>query len=237
MFRVKICGVRTEADIEAVAKAGADSIGLNFHPPSIRYVAANHAVHLSKRASSYRLMRVGVFVQQSVEEIAETADAVQLDLIQLHGDQTPDHANWLKERGWPVIRAIRLPGGKLTEALIEQQVSLWRGHDHALLLDAEVGAQGGGMGQRVDWQAVGRWARAFSQSEKASSRASSPLRWALAGGLDPITVSDAIRQSQAVSIDVASGVEEPRGEKASGKIAAFVMAANRAWGSLSTRQT
>jgi len=234
MFRVKICGVRSEADIDAVVQASADCIGLNFHPPSIRCVSIEHASHLSTHASRYRLVRVGVFVERSIEEIAKIAATVQLDSIQLHGAQTSEEANWLRDRGWPVIRAIRLPGGNLTEAMIEQQVSLWRDHGHTLLLDAEVGVQGGGMGQRVDWQAVGRWAKSAGQVGNTTSGSSAPLRWALAGGLDPTTVSDAIVQSHTSAIDVASGVEEPRGQKSSGKIAAFVLAANQAWNALAT---
>lgn len=232
MFRIKICGVTEEADIEAVAQAGADAVGLNFHPPSIRYVEPSLATRLSVFAGKTALMRVGVFVQQSVEEVAKIADAAQLDAVQLHGSQSVEEACWLSERGWQVIRVLRLAVGPLDLGTISAVVEPWKLAEFPLLLDADAGAHGGGLGLRLDWEAIGRWSKNEGFSENLSRTAGVPkVRWGLAGGLTPATVGQAIASSQARSIDVASGVEEPRGKKSRHKINRFVSAALAAWAS------
>lgn len=219
MFRIKICGVTTDRDIDDVAAAGADAVGLNFHPPSIRFLDQQRGSELARRAASAGLTTVGVFVDVPTEQIRALAEQLQLDYVQLHGDQTAADAAWLADRGCRVIRVLRLPAGSLDPQFIGDQIALWEAIACPLLLDAEVGAAGGGMGARLDWGGVGRWAKA----------AGPELRWALAGGLTPETVHEAIAQTAARAIDVASGVESPRGKKSQPRIQALVAAAREAW--------
>jgi phosphoribosylanthranilate isomerase len=230
MFRIKICGVTSESDVDAVAKSGADAIGLNFHRPSIRFVDASVAGRLSTIAERNDLMRVGVFVDQSADEIAKIADNAQLDGVQLHGNQSVAEAAWLQAGGWHVIRVLRLPVGPLEVEAVWSAIEPWKSGEFSLLLDADAGMHGGGMGLRLDWDAIGKWAtsRTFSENLRQTGGIP-PVRWALAGGLTSETVGQAIASSHATSIDVASGVEEPRGKKCRRKIEGFVAAAFAAW--------
>ena len=199
-------------DVVASAEAGADAIGLNFFRPSIRFVDAVLASELAGEAEERGLLRVGVFVNESVESILAISDQVGLDFVQLHGSETCQDAERLIAAGERVIRAIRLPVGRLEPAEIEERVVPWREIGCDLLLDADAGAQGGGAGLRLDWAAIGRWRSQFGARDS----------WALAGGLTPQTVAKAIAASQATSIDVASGVEHPRGVKSAALIESFV---------------
>lgn len=241
MFRIKICGVTDSATIDAVASSGADAVGLNFHPPSVRYVPPAAAAELSQRALGKGLTRVGVFVAHSADQIASIAGSVGLDFVQLHGDQTAEDARRLIGQGFRVIPVVRLPAGPLDAETIETRVAPWRIDGVGVLLDADAGAHGGGVGMRLDWDAIGRWASSERGAESGKSdtgrRNDQPLSWALAGGLDAAVLADAIYQSRAKSIDVASGVEEPRGKKSPRRIAEFVAAAQQAWASEAVRET
>lgn len=216
MFHIKICGVRCRQDVDAVAAAGADAIGLNFFPPSIRYVepTSPSTIELSRLAHDQGLMRVGVFVNRSLEGIIEVADQVGLDAVQLHGDETVDFAHRLIDRlSVPVVRAIKLPTGALETQQIEEASRCWIEIGCHPLLDAQAGAQHGGSGKTLDWNAVGRWMREYRVES-----------FTLAGGLSPENVAEAMEQSGASSVDTASGVEQPRGEKRPELIRAFVKA-------------
>jgi phosphoribosylanthranilate isomerase len=212
MFRVKICGVRRIADITAVATSGADAVGFNFFRPSVRFVAPELAIELSAEAEDRGLLRVGVFVDESVESIVSISDQVGLDFVQLHGHEDRQVAMRLQDAGERVIRAIRLPVGRLEPQEIEERVAPWRELGCDLLLDADAGAQGGGAGLRLDWAAMGRWNAEFGLDD----------RWVLAGGLTPQSVAKAIACTGAGGVDVASGVEQPRGVKSAVLIDAFV---------------
>jgi phosphoribosylanthranilate isomerase len=229
MFRIKICGIREESDVLTVAAAGADAVGLNFHPASIRFLDEARAARLAALAHSLNLHTVGVFVSLSLSEMAATAERLGLGAVQLHGDQTVEDADWLGQRGFQVIRAIRLPTGKLEPANIGRHVNPWVGLGCPLLLDAAVGGQGGGLGARLDWEAIGRWASEPSRTDSAAT-----VTWGLAGGLDSRVVGEAISLTGATAVDVASGVEEPRGSKSRSRIFAFVDAARDAWGERGT---
>ncbi len=225
MFRIKICGIREESDVLTVAAAGADAVGLNFHPASIRFLDEARAAHLAALAHRVNLHTVGVFVSLSLSEVAATAERLGLGAVQLHGDQTVEDGDWLCQRGFQVVRAIRLPIGKLEPGDIGQRVAPWVGQGYPLLLDAAVGGQGGGLGARLDWEAIGRWAAEASRTDSAAT-----VTWGLAGGLDSRVVGEAIGLTGATAVDVASGVEEPRGSKSRSRIFAFVAAARIAWG-------
>lgn len=212
MFKVKICGVRRVADVVASAAAGADAVGLNFFRQSVRYLTSELATELSAEAEDRGLLRVGVFVDETVESILSVSDQVGLDFVQLHGQESVLDAERLLKAGERVIRAVRLPVGRLEAEEVEQRVTNWRQLGCDLLLDADAGAQGGGAGLRLDWAAIGRWRAEYGFGDC----------WALAGGLTPQTVAKAMALSGARGVDVASGVEQPRGVKSAVLIESFV---------------
>jgi len=214
MFRIKICGVRRPADVTATDQAGADAVGFNFFRQSVRYISPADAADLSREAESRQLLRVGVFVDEPTESILAISDSVGLDMVQLHGHESPQDASRLMDAGERVLRAVRLPVGRLEADEIEERVAPWRALGCDLLLDADAGAQGGGAGFRLDWAAVGRWQEIYASKDV----------WALAGGLTPQSVAKAIAASHAVAVDVASGVEMPKGTKSNLLIEAFVAA-------------
>lgn len=215
MTRVKICGIRTIEHAQAVADAGADMIGLVF-APSKRRIEPEQAAEIAASLRATRPNRmpilVGLFVNETPERIATTAERCGLDGIQLSGDETVDIVDALPEL--PVLKAVRLAGdtrevGWLASAL--DRVTL--------LVDAHVPGSYGGTGSVADWDK----ARLLA-GERAIL---------LAGGLTPDNVAAAIAQVRPWGVDVSSGVET-HGQKDSAKIQRFV-ALVRAAGELTTR--
>ena len=217
MFRIKICGVRLEKDVRAVAASGADAIGFNFFPPSIRFVNPNtdSTAQLSNLGKDLGLLRVGVFVNESADFITAVVHRLGLDAVQLHGDEPPEIARALANRGCRVVRAIKLPKSKFDVDHLEKCSSEWVRLGCHLLLDVDAGAAHGGSGKTLDWSSVAAW-----------SAKNSTVQWTLAGGLKPENVAEAIGASGALSVDTASGVECPRGVKNEARIRAFVTAAS-----------
>lgn len=228
MFHVKICGVTTPDDARLAAAAGADAIGLNFVAGSARRVelAAGRAVAEAVPAG---VLRVGVFAGASAEEICRTVDAVGIDAVQLHGQLGGESAVVdppgvvAALGGLPVIRAVRLEADGLATARRWLAAARDQGGTVAMaLVDASVprGAAGaglGGTGARVDWEAL-----------VAAGPLGIPL--ALAGGLGPDNVAEAIRVTRVTAVDTASGVEAAPGRKDPRAVQAFVAAARRALG-------
>jgi phosphoribosylanthranilate isomerase len=205
MFHVKICGVRQAEEIEFAAGFGADAVGLNFFPPSIRFldpeVRATQA--LSDLAMRLGLYRVGVVVNRSADSIARLCEVVGLDAIQLHGDESMDDLQQIRGVvSLPIIRAIKLPRHAIQVPDLQARVAPWSEANCHLLLDADAGKEHGGSGKTLDWDSVAAW----SQSYPGSS-------WTLAGGLSPDNVARAVETTGATSVDTASGVERPRGTK------------------------
>ncbi len=217
MFRIKICGVTTLADAQLVADAGADAIGFNFYTGSKRRVApavaAEIAAELPKSVS-----RVGVFVNASCSQILDVADQVDLDFIQLHGDEPPAFLDQLRECELgqrELVRAFRCRDGLSSVQAYLDQCAI---RPEAVLLDAFDEQQYGGTGQRLDWQ------RVIAEKPLLGE---TPL--VLAGGLRPGNVAEAIRQIRPAAVDTASGVESAPGRKDAGLVAEFVAAATTAF--------
>ena len=230
VFHVKICGVTTAADAEMVAAAGADAIGLNFVQGSPRQLDLAHGREVAA-AIPAGVLRVGVFAGSPVDDMLQIARALSLDAIQLHGHldggrepiDPPERCGQLS--GLPVIRAVRLdtsrPG---TDALAAARqwiaAAVAAGAAPAMVIvDAAVsrGAQSGrlgGTGERVDWEALAR-------------AGSLPVPMAVAGGLTPENVAEAVRVTGLSAVDTASGVEAAPGRKDPQKVRAFVAAAHR----------
>jgi phosphoribosylanthranilate isomerase len=209
MIQAKICGVRTPEAIAAAVEGGARAIGLVFHPASPRAVDAAFAWQLARLAPT-GLQVVGLFVDPQDDEIERVVAQVPLDLIQLHGKETPGRVADVKSRfGLPVMKAIAIgEASDLDRARSYEQIA------DRLLFDAKapagVSVLPGGNGLAFDWTLLTgqRWSRP----------------WMLAGGLNQDNVAAAVRASGAASVDVSSGVEDRPGHKDPAKIRAFLAA-------------
>ncbi len=210
-IEVKICGVTAPEGLRAAVEAGAEYVGLNFYPPSPRSVTPDQAAALAAAAPP-RLCKVGLFVDVDDETIAKTLASVGLDLLQLHGQESPARVAEIKARfGLQVMKTIKIVGAEDVAAA----EAYFRVADR-LLFDAKppkemTGALPGGNALAFDWQLLAgkTW----------------PIPWMLAGGLEPGNVAEALRISGARAVDVSSGVEDRPGLKNPDKIHAFVAAA------------
>lgn len=204
MTRVKICGITRNEDALACAQAGADAIGLVFYPPSPRYVGVTQARQIAEALPPF-VSTVGLFVNPTRETVRAVLDEMHLDLLQFHGDETPEFCagfgvSWLK--------AVRVkPGLDLVQYAIRYRQA------KGLLLDAFVEGTPGGTGSTFDWSLI-------------PPGLSLPM--VLSGGLDPANVAQAIRRVRPWAVDVSSGVEAQKGIntlkgiKDAAKIAAFM---------------
>ena len=213
MFKIKICGVQTSQDLRAVSEAGGDAVGLNFFPPSVRYLPPNtrHTLQISTEAAELSLTRVGVVVNMTRPDMERLLQTIPLDAIQLHGDELPIEAPQWKTLGVPLIRAIKLPVGKISASKIDELSQPWLDNGFHPLFDADAGASHGGTGRQIDWESINNWRKVNPEQS-----------FTLAGGLTPENVSEAIKVSGTQSVDTASGVEEPRGTKNTNLIREFV---------------
>lgn len=211
-FLSKICGLSTPETLEAALVAGAEMIGLNFHPKSPRYVTPQRAADLAAFARG-RTAIVALIVDYEPQQAAELAQIVRPDWMQLHGKETPEQVAAIKAAtGLPVMKAL----GVATAADLAE-LARYHGVADALLLDAKPpkdAAYPGGHGRPFDWTLLAGLDPAF--------------RFMLSGGLDPANVAQAIRIARPAGVDVSSGVESAPGIKDVGKIADFVKAARAA---------
>ncbi|MEM0925493.1 MAG: phosphoribosylanthranilate isomerase [Planctomycetota bacterium] len=213
MFQIKICGVRLKSDIQAVGDAGGDAIGLNFFSRSIRSLDpdASETRGLARFSGELGLRRVGVFVNHAAGEMLRIASTIDLDAIQLHGDESLEDVRDLQESGLALIRAIKLPRTPLSPDAIDRKVNDWISAGFHLLLDADAGSHHGGSGKTLHWPSIQRW-----------SALRPNVTWTLAGGLKPENIAEAITITGAKSFDTASGVECPKGVKNAGRISRFI---------------
>jgi phosphoribosylanthranilate isomerase len=209
--RVKICGVTLADDAARVAAAGADFIGLNFWPKSKRYLAPERAPMLAAAArASGRIGVVGVFVDAELDDIRKIHREVVLDILQLHGDETPEELS-------AIARALKIPLWKAIAAGSPRDVEHLEGWPtDAILLDAPTPGRGGA-GKPFDWELA-----------KLARRQYPARKIVLAGGLTPDTVTSAIDTVRPWTVDVASGVEAGPGIKDPAKVTAFVAAVRAA---------
>jgi phosphoribosylanthranilate isomerase len=210
--RIKICGVTLPDDAARVAAGGAEFIGLNFWPRSKRYLAPERAPLIAAAArgataSPGGIAVVGVFVNAHIDEITAIARDAALDVIQLHGDETPDDVMAVARATHRAVwKAVAAAGPRDVEHLEAWPVE-------AILLDAPAAGRGGS-GQVFDWE-LAREARRKHPARKL----------VLAGGLDPGNVRAAIDAVDPWAVDVASGVEAAPGIKDPARLAAFLAAA------------
>lgn len=205
--KIKICGVTLADDAARVSAAGADYIGLNFWPKSKRYLAPERAPLIAGAArGGGAALVVGVFVDADVEDVLEIMQIVDLDVVQLHGDE--DAATILK-----IGEATKRPVWKAFAAVSTQTIDnlhVWP--VDAVMLDTP-SPQKGGSGKTFDWN-IAREARRRHPARKL----------VLAGGLDASNVVAAIDAVAPWAVDVASGVEAGPGIKDPAKLTAFIAA-------------
>lgn len=209
---IKICGISTPETLEATIRARAAHVGFMFFPKSPRYVTPAQASVLSTQAEG-RISRVGVFVDADDTTIAEAVTAARLDVLQLHGSETPERVGQLRARfGMPVWKVFSVA----TAGDVERSLA-YAGTADLALFDAKTpkgAALSGGMGLSFDWSLVAKW--------------KGPLAWGLAGGLNPDNVAEALRLTGTQLVDTSSGVESAPGVKDVDRIAAFCAAVRSA---------
>jgi phosphoribosylanthranilate isomerase len=205
--KIKFCGITNLADAELAVGAHAWAIGLNFWPRSPRRcelpIAAEIAASVKRRVEV-----VGVFVNATLDHVAEVADGVGLTMVQLHGDEGPAYcAEVARRTGCKVIKAVRVRSGADVHGLVPF-------HTDYHLLDSYTPGVPGGTGETFAWELAG------------AHRGAVPL--ILCGGLTPENVAEAIATVHPQGVDVASGVERVPGAKDPEKLSAFAAAVRAA---------
>ena len=196
--RIKICGLRDPAHAKIAAEEGADAIGLVFHKPSPRYLEMRDAAKVAQALPPF-VAAVGLFVDLPAGQVRAILQEVPLDLLQFHGDETPEYC---EQFGRPYIRVAKMGPGV---DLLEYADRFSRAK--ALILDADVPGVAGGTGETFEWSAVPR---------------NLPLPLILSGGLNARNVARAVREVRPWAVDVSSGVESARGVKDPAKIVEFI---------------
>ncbi|MEO7741691.1 MAG: phosphoribosylanthranilate isomerase [Usitatibacter sp.] len=196
--RIKICGIQVPAHARLAAEAGADAIGVVFHPASPRFVTIAQAAAVAAVLPPFVTV-VGLFVNHDANRVRETLAAVPLGLLQFHGDEPPD---FCAQFGVPYVRAVRM--GEGTDLV--EYAGRFKGA-RALLVDAHVPGQPGGTGRVFDWSLIPR---------------ELPIPIILSGGLDAANVARAVREVKPWAVDVSSGVESSRGTKDPARIVEFI---------------
>jgi phosphoribosylanthranilate isomerase len=207
--KVKICGLKTEAALEAALDGGADYVGLVFFPASPRHVTPQAAKALADKARG-RAGIVSLLVDPDDALIDAVVAAVAPDLLQLHGQETPQRAADIRRR-WatPIMKAIRVQTSQDARAALAYREAV-----DLILFDArppEDSTRPGGNGAPFDWRTL--------------LGVKDQVPFVLSGGLTPDNVAEAIRATAAPAVDVSSGVERRPGEKDPELIRHFLRAA------------
>jgi phosphoribosylanthranilate isomerase len=196
--RIKICGITRIEDALAAAHLGTDAIGLVFWPQSARSITPAKAREIVAALPPF-ISSVGVYVDPEAEWVEQTAAVAGLNLLQFHGDESPEFCS---QFSLPYIKAMRVRAG-VDLLQYATRYSSARG----LLLDSYVEGTPGGTGDAFNWSLIPQ---------------RMPLPLILSGGLHPGNVTAAVKQVQPWAVDVSSGVEVAKGIKDAEKIAAFM---------------
>jgi phosphoribosylanthranilate isomerase len=212
MTRVKICGLKTAAALAAALDGGADYVGLVFFPPSPRSLSPEAARPLAATARG-RARIVALMVDPDDALIDRVVAAVDPDLLQLHGEESPERVSEVRRR-WakPVMKAVKVETAQDAQAALR-----YRGIADLILFDARAPKDSplpGGNGLPFDWLAL--------------AAVKDQVAYMLSGGLTPDNVAEAIRVTGAPIVDVSSGVEVRPGEKDPVLIRRFLHAAKTA---------
>lgn len=210
--RMKFCGLRTPADVSAAVEAGAAYVGFVFFPPSPRYLAPEDAAPIAAQVPE-GIAKVALVVNADDDLLDQITETVPIDMLQLHGKETPERVTEIKQRyGLPVMKAVGVAGPEDLENLdtylrVADQV----------LVDAKPPKDAtlpGGNGLAFDWRLIAgrRW----------------PVPWMLAGGLTEANVAEAMRLTGARQVDVSSGIESEPGVKDAALMQSFSAAVRTA---------
>lgn len=200
-MRVKICGITKLEQGNAIAQMGATALGFICVPSSPRYVSPGE-ISVVIQGLSQQLDCIGVFANTTVAEICQTVTATGLSGVQLHGNESPEFCQQLRQC-LPEIEIIKALRVRTTECLTNSEI--YANSVNMLLLDAYHPTQLGGTGKTLDWTTL--------QEYKPC------LPWLLAGGLTPNNIVDALSLLQPDGIDLSSGVERSPGDKDLDKVA------------------
>ena len=207
-IEVKICGLTDAAAVKAAVEGGAAMCGFVFFPASPRNLTPKEAAELTKGVPE-GVIRVGLTVDADDALLAEIASVAKVDMVQLHGAETPARTNEVRERfGLPVIKVLAVQGPDDLAA-----AKAYQGVADRLMFDAkppEDASRPGGNARTFDWRVLKN--QTFA------------LPWLLAGGLTAENLTEAVKTSGAVAVDVSSGVEDAPGVKNVDKIRAFLAA-------------
>ncbi|HTQ39559.1 MAG TPA: phosphoribosylanthranilate isomerase [Pirellulales bacterium] len=233
-FQIKICGVTTPQDAEAVVEAGADAIGLNFYSGSKRCVSLQQAWEIAHAIPSH-VQKVGVFVNPLGEDVDDAMTAAALDMVQFHGKESPEFlAAFGKTHTIPMIKALRWEqDGRLMDNYLKHCVELGCKQSW-VLIDSWDNDLFGGTGIPLKWDTIAMWQKhgdTLSRWQQLRPRVNpaSAVSIILAGGLSPKNVATAIQTARPIAVDTASGVESAPGKKDPAKVKAFIDEAKRAF--------
>ncbi len=197
MVKVKICGITNLEDAITAVEAGADALGFVFYAASPRHIFPEQAADIIRALPPF-VQTVGLFVNEASDTVNQIADQCGLDIIQLHGDESPDYSRAIRRR---VIRALRVKDISSLDVMDTYAVS-------AFLLDAWSPDAYGGTGRTFNWE--------------IAAHASKRGRIILAGGLTPENVTESIRLSRPYGVDVSSSVEIEPGRKDAARVREFI---------------
>jgi len=201
----KICGLSTPETVDAAVQFGARWVGFVTYPPSPRHIETEVLRALSARVPK-SVGRVGLFVDPDDALLDEKLGTGELDLLQLHGAETPERVAAIKRRiGKPVMKVIKVAASED----VERGIAAFAGVADRLMFETAGGTLPGGNAKTFDWTIL--------------SGRTVPLPWVLAGGLTPDNVAEAVRVTGARTVDVSSGVESSRGVKSIELIRAFLV--------------
>ena len=211
MTKVKICGITNLEDGLLSAKFGADALGFNFYSKSPRYISPEKARDIIEQLPK-EVLKVGVFVNESLEEISKIADVAKLDSIQLHGEETPEFVHEVKAKtNLEIIKAFRVSPEFKPQDVLEYKVD-------AVLLDAYSPTEHGGTGHCFDWQIT----------NKVKEIGNSEIKIYLAGGLSHNVIASAISLRKPFAVDACSKLESEKGKKDKVKVINFITAVRNA---------
>ena len=202
MTKVKICGITNLEDALVSAKFGADALGFNFYPKSPRYIKAEKVREIVEQLPT-EILKVGVFVNESLDKIVKITETAKLDAIQLHGEETPAFVRELKAKtNLEIIKAFRVSDKFKPEDVLNYEVD-------AVLLDAYSPKKHGGTGETFDWEIAKKVQEIFPKMY-------------LAGGLNDNNIVRATDYVKPFATDVCSGIEIEKGLKDKIKLINFV---------------
>ncbi len=202
---VKICGITGLADAECAVEAGADALGFIFYPKSPRFLDLEKARHLFRNLPR-GTRKVGVFVNEPRDTLERYLEDLQLDYVQLHGDESPKYCSTVKAE---IIKGLRVKDMGDLSGVGGYRVSYF-------LLDTFSEKEFGGTGKVFDWRIA------------LEAKEVLPAQIILSGGLNPENVSEAVRTVRPFGVDVSSGVEKSPGRKDHDKVREFIRRAREA---------